>query len=257
MSIVKILDFGLAKYATDAALSGATVTLASAGTSPGTVLGTVGYMSPEQVRGEVADSRSDIFSFGAVLYEMATGQRAFTGDSAVEAMNAILKSDPPEIDLEKTKVSPGLERILRHCLEKNPSERFQSARDLGFALAALSGSGTGTNLTAALPAIEDKTRRVWAGWLWIAAAIAVASLLGLGWSVASRGSNQPMAQQEFAIPLRSEANHLALSPDGSMLAYTTPDEKSGENVIDVQKVGTHMVATLARHGRSQLSILLA
>src|SRR3984885_11427567 len=153
---VKILDFGLAKYANEAALTGATVTMTSAGTSPGTVMGTVGYMSPEQVRGEVADSRSDIFSLGAVLFEMATGQRAFSGDSAVETMGAILKSEPPEIDLEKSKVSPGLERILRHCLEKNPSERFQSARDLGFALAALSGTGTGS--TAALSKYGDKTR---------------------------------------------------------------------------------------------------
>src|SRR6202166_5029920 len=108
---------------------------------------------------------------------MATGMRAFTGDSAVETLGAILKSEPPEIDLEKNKVSPGLERILRHCLEKSPSERFQSARDLGFALAALSGSGTGS--TAALSKFGDKSRSVPASWLWIVAAIALASLLGL------------------------------------------------------------------------------
>ena len=237
---VKILDFGLAKYATEAALSGATVTMTSTGTSPGTVMGTVGYMSPEQVRGGVADSRSDIFSLGAVLFEMATGQRAFTGESAVETLGAILKSEPPEIDLEKNKVSPGLERILRHCLEKNPSERFQSARDLGFALAALSGTGSG--MTAALPKSEDKTRRVWAGWLWITAGIALVSLLGLG--LALRSGKHQINQQEFALPLRGEANHLAISADGSMLAYTTPDEKSGKNVITVQKVGSRAVATL-------------
>jgi serine/threonine protein kinase len=115
---VKILDFGLAKYANETALTGATATMTSAGTSPGTVMGTVGYMSPEQVRGEVADSRSDIFSLGAVLFEMATGKRAFSGDSAVETMGAILKSEPPEIDLEKSKVSPGLERILRTVSKK-------------------------------------------------------------------------------------------------------------------------------------------
>lgn len=240
---VKILDFGLAKYATEAAVSGVTVTMTSAGTSPGTVMGTVGYMSPEQVRGEMADSRSDIFSFGAVLFEMATGQRAFTGDSAVETLGAILKSEPPEIDLEKNKVSPGLERILRHCLEKNPSERFQSARDLGFALAALSGSGTG--VTATLPQIEDKTKRVRAQWLWITAGIALASFIGLVAALMLRGGKQSAARQEFAIPLRGEANHLAISADGSMLAYTTPDEKSGENVINVQKVGARTATTLS------------
>ena len=238
---VKILDFGLAKHAAEATLTGATVTMTSAGTSPGTVMGTVGYMSPEQVRGEVADSRSDIFSLGAVLFEMTTGKRAFSGDSAVETMGAILKSEPPEIDLEKSKVSPGLERILRHCLEKNPSERFQSARDLGFALAALSGTGTGS--TAALSKFGDQTRRVAASWLWITAAIALASLLGLAWAL--RPAKQQMSQQEFAIPLRGEVNHLAVSADGSLLAYTTPDDKSGKNVINVQKIGSRAVTTLA------------
>ena len=238
---VKILDFGLAKYANEAALPGATVTMTSAGTSPGTVMGTVGYMSPEQVRGEVADSRSDIFSLGAVLFEMATGKRAFSGDSAVETMGAILKSEPPEIDLEQSKVSPGLERILRHCLEKNPSERFQSARDLGFALAALSGTGTGS--AAALSKFGDKSRSVPASWLWIAAAIALASLMGLG--LALRTGKEHVSQQEFAIPLRGEVNHLAVSADGSLLAYTTPDDKSGKNVINVQKIGSRAVTTLS------------
>ena len=238
---VKILDFGLAKYANDAAPTGSTVTMTSAGTSPGTVMGTVGYMSPEQVRGEVADARSDIFSLGAVLFEIATGKRAFSGDSAVETMGAILKSEPPEIDLEKSKVSPGLERILRHCLEKSPSERFQSARDLGFALAALSGTGTGS--AAALSKFGDKSRSVPASWVWIAAAIALASLLGL--ALALRTGKEHVSQQEFAIPLRGEVNHLAVSADGSLLAYTTPDEKSGKNVINVQKIGSRAVTTLS------------
>ena len=138
----KLLDFGLAKI--EAAASGAgpeSVTRLTAATQPGVVMGTVGYMSPEQVRGDVADHRSDIFSFGAVLYEMLGGKRAFTGDSSVETMTAILKSEPPEISPE-AKIPPGLDRIVRHCLEKNPDDRFQSARDLTFALGALSGSET-------------------------------------------------------------------------------------------------------------------
>jgi hypothetical protein len=137
---VKILDFGLAKLArADAAAAADGVTAGGATrTTPGMVLGTVGYMSPEQVRGREVDGRSDIFSFGAIAYEMISGKRAFGGDSSVETMNAILKEEPPELDVEKLHVSPGLERIIRHCLEKDPGHRFQSARDLAFGLAALS-----------------------------------------------------------------------------------------------------------------------
>jgi serine/threonine protein kinase len=96
-------------------------------TIPGTVMGIVGYMSPEQVRGLPLDHRSDIFSFGAVLYEMTSGNRAFRGDSSVETMNAILKDEVPEISNSGAHVSPGLDRIIRRCLEKKPERRFQSA----------------------------------------------------------------------------------------------------------------------------------
>ena len=116
------------------------------------VLGTLGYMSPEQVRGRPADARSDIFSFGAILYEMLAGQRAFRGDSAADTMSAILKEDPPDISLTNQNVPPGIERIVRHCLEKNPEQRFQSARDLAFDLEALSGV-SGTSLSAPSPTI--------------------------------------------------------------------------------------------------------
>ncbi len=138
---VKILDFGLAKSTTTAGEN--TATIASPATVPGVVMGTVGYMSPEQVRGGTADIRSDIFSFGAILYEMIAGQRAFRGDSSIETMNAILKEDPPEISTAAKNISPAMERLIRRCLEKSPEERFQSARDLAFALDAVSGiSGT-------------------------------------------------------------------------------------------------------------------
>jgi eukaryotic-like serine/threonine-protein kinase len=139
---VKVLDFGLAKQLSAAApTEGATLT-AGVPTTPGTVMGTVGYMSPEQVRGQQIDHRSDIFSFGAVLYEMISSQRAFQGESTVETMNAILKEDAPEISVSGTQVSPGLDRIMRRCLEKKPEQRFQSASDLAFALEALGGGST-------------------------------------------------------------------------------------------------------------------
>ena len=138
---VKILDFGLAKLThPEESASGATnLPTATAGTEPGMVLGTLGYMSPEQVRGRPADARSDLFSFGAILYEMLAGQRAFRGDSAADTMSAILREDPPDISATNQNVPPGLDRIVRHCLEKTPEQRFQTARDLAFDLEALSG----------------------------------------------------------------------------------------------------------------------
>ena len=138
---VKILDFGLARVMEAQSAEDATqAPTVAGGTQPGTVLGTVGYMSPEQVRGRSADNRSDIFSFGAVFYEMLAGRRAFRADSAVETMNAILTEEPPDIGTSAARaMPPGLDRIVRRCLEKDPPQRFQSARDLGFAIEALSG----------------------------------------------------------------------------------------------------------------------
>ncbi len=137
---VKILDFGLAKLAhTETGPEVTSLPTATAGTEPGVVLGTLGYMSPEQVRGRPADARSDIFSFGAILYEMLSGKRAFHGNSAADTMSAILKEDPPDLSLTNQALPPGLDRIVHHCIEKNADQRFQSARDLAFDLEALSG----------------------------------------------------------------------------------------------------------------------
>src|SRR5439155_26984967 len=105
----------------------------------GMVMGTIGYMSPEQIKGKPADARSDLFSFGAIFYEMLSGKRAFHADSAGETMAAILKEDPPDLSVTNQAISPGIERIVRHCLEKNPERRFQSSSDIAFALEALSG----------------------------------------------------------------------------------------------------------------------
>ena len=112
------------------------------------VMGTASYMAPEQVRGEPADPRSDIFAFGAVLYEMLSGVRAFGRDTMAETMTAVLKDDPPELSDPRHLVSPGMDRIVRRCMEKSPEQRFQSARDLSFALSALSGSDSSTIVRA-------------------------------------------------------------------------------------------------------------
>ena len=137
---VKILDFGLAKPIE----SGRRTTTRAVGatTSAGMVLGTFGYMAPEQVRGQAVDHRADMFAFGAVLYEMLTGERAFDGDTAADTMTAILTKDPPDLDTARMSISPGLDRIVRRCLEKTPELRFQSANDLAFALETLSTGST-------------------------------------------------------------------------------------------------------------------
>jgi serine/threonine protein kinase len=152
---VKILDFGLAKLRPQASAtgSGSEVQTRKALTDRGVIMGTVGYMSPEQVRGQDTDHRADIFSFGLILYEMLAGRRAFTGESAIEAMNAILKEQPTELSETNAKTNPALEGIVRRCLEKKPEMRFHSAHDLGFELSTLtapSGSRLET-ATALLP----------------------------------------------------------------------------------------------------------
>lgn len=207
-------------------------------TTPGTVMGTVGYMSPEQVRGALVDHRSDIFSLGAILYETISGDRAFKGDSSVETMNAILKEDPPELDPLQAKVSPAMNRIVRHCLEKNPGNRFQSARDLGFALGALSGTDASSSVvrTVTLPS------RWWM--MTAGAALAVGILVSVFYQ-SHQQPQQSIERVEFSIPLQTEVGHLAISPDGRMLVFVSPDETTGANVLHVQRVGSSKVTVLA------------
>src|SRR5262244_339174 len=170
---IKILDFGLAKLTgvADSAQSQTDVPTRRVDTDPGKVMGTVGYMSPEQVRGRAADHRSDIFSLGAILYEMLCGNRAFRRESGVETMNAILKEDPPELSQTNHNVAPALQRVVDHCLEKNPEERFQSARDLAFALEALSGSSTTSAQTARLSTFAPHWFKRRESIAWVAAGI--------------------------------------------------------------------------------------
>src|SRR5438093_48197 len=159
---VKILDFGIAKLTQpDGSQSQTDIPTRRVDTDPGVVMGTVGYMSPEQVKGRAVDHRSDIFSFGAILYEMLSGRRAFHGESAAETMSAILKEDPPDLSETNHNISPALERLVNHCLEKNPEARFHSASDLAFALEALSGSAPVSSQTmTAISAVPISARLV-------------------------------------------------------------------------------------------------
>lgn len=215
---VKILDFGLAKLARNGASTDAesvAMTLTNAPTEAGKVLGTVGYMSPEQVRGSTVDSRTDIFAYGAVLYEMVSGQRAFRRDTAAETMTAILKEDPPEIAEISHPVSPGLERIIRRCLEKKPEQRFQSAKDLAFALEALSGTSTKSTAQAA---IEDKSKS--RRWMVVAGAVPLALVLGVlaGW-FAKPGPAAPPTFDQVSFH-RGEVIRARFAPDGKTLIYS-------------------------------------
>ena len=231
---VKILDFGLAK-----AMSEGDAAETVVGTDPGTVLGTVGYMAPEQIRGQAVDGRADLFALGLVFYEMLAGRRAFERETAAETMTAILKEDPPDLSTGRADLPASLENILRHCLERNPAERFQSARDLVFSLQALS-SATGSGPVAAT-ALTGRSRarlgrREVSAWA-IVAALAVA--LGAGWVIWRRGhsSGAPPVAARFQVnpPDKSAwaatmgapagSNSGTISPDGRTLAFVATDTK--------------------------------
>ena len=153
---IKVLDFGLARADTPTEVSeGATKTHA---TEAGLVMGTLGYMSPEQAKGRRADRRSDVFALGCVLYEMVTGKRAFPGDSQAESLSAILRDDPPAMRLSGRQVPVGLESVVSRCLEKDPDQRFQSARDLAFTLQAVTLEGSAISGFVAAPESRVNSR---------------------------------------------------------------------------------------------------
>jgi len=223
---IKILDFGLAKLTQKAGAQPDEMTLTSAHTAAGVVMGTASYMAPEQVRGEAADPRTDIFAFGTVLYEMLSGERAFRRDTAAETMTAILKDDPPDLSTRSSHsthpVSPVLERIVRRCLEKSPDQRFQSARDLSFALSALSGTEPSTAIRVAA---AGATRRV-SLLPWLAGVLTLVAVAAATWFVMRRPPPTTRMQFALAVPDEMSISHMALSRDGSMLVFVSPEESS-------------------------------
>jgi hypothetical protein len=220
---VKILDFGIAKLILPEASSDEGATMDAGPTSTGILLGTAGYMSPEQVRGEPVDARSDIFELGTILYETLCGQRAFRRDTSAETMTAILKEDPPELSLTGKIISPALERIVRRCLEKKPLQRFQSARDLAFNLESLTGvsstSAASFDAGAAVAASEKKTsgKRV----MMLAAGAVFLLLLGAGsWMLGARSRSLPPPTYHQLTFERGLVYAARFAPDGPSIYYS-------------------------------------
>ena len=212
---VKILDFGLAKLkqAESGGPEETNLPTGTLGTEPGVVLGTMGYMSPEQVRGRPADHRSDIFAFGAILHEMLSGRRAFQGDTAADTITAILTKEPPDLSSTNRDVHPGLDRIVRHCLEKNAEERFQSASDLAFDMEALSGiSATGAVAAAPAPAKKRRLLPILVPLALVAGA--VAGMFG-GRKLAER---EPPSFRQLTFRRGSIAS-ARFGPDGQTIIY--------------------------------------
>ena len=209
---VKILDFGLAKLRRTQSLADTDdgVTAATR-TDAGQVLGTVGYMSPEQVKGQPVDHRSDIFSFGSILYEMLTGQRAFKRDTGAETMTAILKEDPPEFPRRTEAIAPSLERIVRHCVEKQPGQRFQSAHDIAFDLESLSGISA-LSAPASAPVLR---RNPWLGAAVVAAVLLVAGLAVGAWLRPSVVEIHPKLHR--ITFRRGRIESARFTPDGNLI----------------------------------------
>jgi eukaryotic-like serine/threonine-protein kinase len=234
---VKILDFGLALVRPlDAAGREQTAashhprarneftaapTVEAPLTEPGVIMGTLGYMSPEQIKGKPADGRSDIFAFGAILYEMLSGKRAFHADSAGETMAAILKEDPPDLSVTNQNISPGLERVVRHCIEKNPERRFQSAHDLAFDLESLSGTSGTPAAALAAPVLRSRRRRLLA-LSGIAALLLVAAAFWAGrrTSVASKPELTSPVRHGRLTFQRGNILYARFAPDGQTVVYS-------------------------------------
>jgi len=217
---VKILDFGVAKLrSSENAAAMSDEETMEQDTSPGTVIGTVGYMSPEQIRAQAVDGRSDIFSLGTLLYEMVAGEHPFRGNSPADTMSSILREDPRDLTSVNPNVTPGLDRVIRHCMEKSPDQRFQSARDLAFHLEMLS-SGSGT-----APTLETKITERWnRSFLSVLGAVALLIAgFGGGWLLrTSRIAAPQRPLVRFTQLTHEEGVELqpAASPDGDAFVFT-------------------------------------
>ncbi len=250
---VKILDFGLAKLTqAESPLAGTSdLPTTPPNTLPGVVLGTIGYMAPEQVRALTADHRSDLFAFGAILYEMLSGQRAFRGETSADVMSAILTSDPPDLPAADRHIAPALVRIVDRCLEKNPAARFQSTRDLAFALEALSAPSSVSEAvadTGALPRTRQRRARTVMATLAVTclAAGALAALVFFQRTPANTSVYRtlilPPPGVNWSTPV--PALRFVLSPDGRRLAFVGTGA-DGRRLLWVRPLDTLLAQPLA------------
>jgi Tol biopolymer transport system component len=240
---VKILDFGLAKLIQlDGNQAQTEIPTRRVDTDPGVVMGTVGYMSPEQLKGRAVDQRTDIFSFGAILYEMLSGRRAFHGESAAETMSAILKEDPPELSDTNKTVSPALERLVSHCLEKNSEARFHSARDLAFALETLSGSGAVPKATKTARSFTQSGFRMreWLPWAFAAFGLLLAGIFAWTYFHRQRTDAAPAEVMRFIIAMPEKAQIVGpptISPDGRFVVFRL-NTGDGKELLWMRAIGS-------------------
>ena len=254
----KLLDFGLARVTetADARTNVAGDPTTRLATTPGMVLGTAGYMSPEQVRGEQADHRSDIFALGAVFYEMLSGRRAFARGTALETMMAILKEDPPVLAGGPGAVTPAIDRIVRRCLEKNPLQRFQSASDIAFALEAVSGATVSSDV-ARMPGPP------W--WRWVALGAIVAGGITIGLLGARRLTRARSDAVEFT-PLTFDqrpVTNARFMPDGRTIVYSAAPRGYSPDLFVInpsaeapQPLGVSEAQLLSVSSKGELAIIL-
>jgi serine/threonine protein kinase len=243
---VKILDFGLAKFAENPQsefrnpqLSTAPTLLQS--TVPGMILGTVGYMSPEQVRGEPTDHRSDIFAFGCILHEMLSGKRAFQRSTSADTMAALLKEEPPELIEVEAGISRSLNQVTRRCLEKSPERRFQSASDLAFACETLSGSTTGP-----IASRVSGSHRKQARWLLSFGALILIGITAMLWPFWRRSVAPPALWRGERLDGPSIAFTPHISPGGKELAFTAMVEGQSQLALMNIESGDWKVLTTNR-----------
>jgi eukaryotic-like serine/threonine-protein kinase len=255
--LLKILDFGLAKLRRPREQV-ETVDGDTAHTTAGQVLGTAGYMSPEQVRGEPADHRSDIFSFGSILYEMLTGKRAFKRNTSAETMTAILNEDPPEISTSAMpQIPPALERIVRHCMEKQPSQRFQSAHDIAFDLELLSNASSGAQTVSVHSAAGTRRK----SWIWAAALAGLTFLVGFALAAWLRAPAPVAHPKLHRITFRRGTIWNArFTPDGSLIYGAAWDGRpvevfaSQSNSAEARSLGMTATDILAVSPTGELAV---
>ena len=232
--VVKVLDFGLAKLTELVTTEGTTRTQLSE-TEEGMIVGTLSYMSPEQAEGKKVDTRSDIFSFGALLYEMISGQKAFEGDSKVSTLAAILKQEPKPISQLVADVPPDLEKIINRCLRKDPGRRFQHMGDVKVELEELKEDSSSSTLAGTPPAVRPARRM----WVWAGAAIMVAAIAVAVWLF--RGTDKKPAAAPEVVPLTSYAGSErspSFSPDGNQVAFSWNGEKQDNFDIYLKLIGS-------------------